>query len=608
MDAKYSYRYPMGMDLKPGSTLHDRLRDAVLERARASHSVMSRRYASWNEIDQTLTSYIPLSELEEIEKEKDSRRPVSIVVPASQAVLETLLTYLVTAFLDDPIFRYAGMGPEDVFGARLLEMVVSNQSRRGKMGVQLHTMFRDSLAYGFGVVTPIWTEKNGPPVAGGTPNLLFEGNELWNIDPYNFLPDPGVAVQDVQRGEFVGWVAKENRMELLGRELYTPSMFNCRYLAHITGISSLGQDSSNREEGGPREDLSVRNRMDVIYQYINLVPKEWEVGKYDRPEKWLFGLAGDEVLICCGPLGLDHNMFPVALCSPDFDGYSVTPMSKVESVYGLQTLINFLYNSHIANVRKAINDMLVVDPQMINLNDLFNQGPGKLLRLRRSAWGRGVKGAVEQLPVTDVTRGHIPDASNITDVMEKVSGAVDSLQGIMRTGGERRSATEFEGTRQSALSRLERAARVSSLQAMVDLAYMIAFQTQQFMSRNTYVKLVGRFEEEMRADFGDVERVLVGPLDLNVAFDVLIPDGTLPTSGSPSIWLQMMQVLGANPELAQGFDMVRMFKHWARLTGAKNVNDFVRRADVQVMENEEVQAEAQAGNIIPMAEAARGLA
>ena len=70
------------------------------------------------------------------------------------------------------------------------------------------------------------------------------------------------------------------------------------------------------------------------------------------------------------PLGLSHGMYPIACIAPDFDGYSVAPLSRLEMLQGLQTTVDWLFNSHIANVRKAINDMLIVDPYMLNMKDL----------------------------------------------------------------------------------------------------------------------------------------------------------------------------------------------------------------------------------------------
>jgi hypothetical protein len=45
----------------------------------------------------------------------------------------------------------------------------------------------------------------------------------------------------------------------------------------------------------------------------------------------------------------------------------------------------------------------------------------------------------------------------------------------------------------------------------------------------------------------------------------------------------------------QQFDMVRVFKHIARLAGAKNVDNF----EVKVKPDQEVMRQVQAGNLIP---------
>lgn len=43
-DVHYEYPYPYGLDLKPGSELHDKLRDAVCRRLAESHSKMQDRH------------------------------------------------------------------------------------------------------------------------------------------------------------------------------------------------------------------------------------------------------------------------------------------------------------------------------------------------------------------------------------------------------------------------------------------------------------------------------------------------------------------------------------------------------------------------------------
>ena len=140
---------------------HQRLLKEVYTRALESSREMSKRYDSWRKVDKTLTAYVKLDETEEHIKSVDNRKPVSIVVPYSYATLETILTYFVTAFLENPIFRYEGSGPEDIVGAILLEKVIEQQTMQFKTALNLHTMFRDSLSYGMGVVTPTWDRKWG---------------------------------------------------------------------------------------------------------------------------------------------------------------------------------------------------------------------------------------------------------------------------------------------------------------------------------------------------------------------------------------------------------------------------------------------------------------
>jgi hypothetical protein len=622
------YKYPLDLDLVPGSELHTRLRTEIMSRAMASHSEMSKRYATWNKIDDTLTAYIPLDTEEENLKDKDSRRPVSIVVPLSYATLDTLLTYVVAAFFDDPIFKYEGVGSEDITGAMLLERVVGVQMRRAKAGIQVHTMFRDAFTYGFGAVAPIWSRHHGfkttkkedgflSSAAGFLSKgftkekervLKFEGNELYNIDPYSFLPDVNVPIQDVQRGEYVGWLRRENRTEILDRERDNGTFFNGKYIKEISGRSVLGIENSRRDKDGVREEGTRRSStgqpVDVIYQYIDLIPAEWGVGRSDYPEKWLFALAGDQVIISAGPTNLDHDMFPVAVCAPDYDGYSATPISKLELVYGMQHLVDFLYNSHVANVRKAINDMFVVDPEMVNLNDLRNPAPGKLIRLRKKAWGRGVQNAVEQLKVLDITAGNIAESGIVGRMMDESTGATDAIKGLPRQGGERVSATEFRDTRGSALSRLEKAARIAGMQSIHDLGYMVGSQTQQFMTKEQYVKIAGRYEDELRATFGVDDRVMVSPYDLLIDYDVEVQDGSLPTSGDPQLWSSIFQITANDPELREVFDIVNIFKHTARLMGGKNIDQFVKKQGInaQVMQDADVEEAARRGDVVPLRE------
>jgi len=648
VDRTFDYEYPQGLDLSPKSDLHRYIVSEVLKRTIVSHRVMNNRFDSWNEIDRCLTTYIDADSSglgsyddEESDLKKDSKtknKPTSIVFPYSYAILETVLTYLVMAFLEEPIFRYEGVSPEDTIGAILMELLVNVHCNKTKVALALHTMFRDSIAYGIGLGAPSWHQHYGGKVVKGQrgfmgrlgqfigqgprkemigDQLLFEGNKLDNIDPYLWLPDPNVPVDRIQEGEFCGWVERTSYVKLLSEELVGPDLFNVRYLQHlIYKKSSLyGEDKSKRTE---KTGMSIREAggrhettdpVDVINMYIDLIPSQWTdgkdkaLGKSDYPQKWLFGVASDCLVVRAKPLGLTHNLYPIVAMAPDSDGYTSTPVSRIEVLHGLQGTLDWLFNSHITNVRKAIHDMIIYDPYLLNAKDMEDPKPGKLVRMRRPAWGRGVENAAMQMKVSDITRENIGDSSWIVQWMQKIGGADDPMMGSLRQGGpERLTKAEFQGTRAGAINRLERIAKVMGLQGMRDLGYMFASHAQQLSSMDNFVKCTGRWQEELIKEYGgNVRRgrIPVSPFDILIDYDVFVRDGSVPGNNFSDGWLQMFAILAEHPELNQKFDIVRIFRHIARNLGAKNISEF-ERMQAKVVPDEEALRGAEAGNLVPI--------
>lgn len=627
----HEYSYPEGLNLHPSSEQHNFILARLIRYGLESSKLASHRYKTWNGIDDKLTGFIATDDEEKRVQAKDKRKPVSIVFPYSYAILETLVSYLVAAFLPEPTFRYEGTGPEDIAGATLLQHVIAQHVARNKIALNLHTLFRDACAYGFGVVSPQWTVRLGTRmrkdtsfVSGldGNPlerrrvrqednAILFEGNSLINIDPYCYLPDPAVPIHDVQRGEFVGWMDRTNYMDLLTLETEDSDLFNVKYLRHLAGKSSsilgLNKQSRFHQRGHHydiRTDRMISDPIDLFHVYVKLIPKQWKLGSSEVPEKWLFTVAGDSIIIQAKPLGLHHNLFPVCVCAPDFDGYSPIAYSRLEILSGMQTTIDWLFNSHIANVRKAVNDVLIVDPTLINMNDLKDPGAGGFVRMRRAGYGKGVKDAVMQLNITDITRQNIGDVAAIIQYMQTIGGTDSPVMGSLRQGGpDRLSAREFQGTAQGAVSRLERVAKIVGIQAMQDIGYMFAYHTQQLMTQPVYLQTVGTWPEKVRSEFGVTEgRVLADPYSILVDYDLKIRDGSVPGGNFSDVWVQLFQIIGSNELLTQRFDIVRIFKHIASNLGAKNVDDFEIQQPSQITTapDDLVAQQVAQGNLSPI--------
>jgi hypothetical protein len=621
---KYGYKYPDNLDIKPGSDLHNHIVKEVMIRAQDSHEHISRRYGNWREIDKALTAYVDPAVLQDEDDKGDKTH--TIVIPTTYMNMETVMTYMVSTFLVPPIFRYHPRNPEATVGARLLELIVQQQMHYSKASVNLHTQWRDSFAYGFGIAAPVWYEetavrratepegffssitsafKKTGDVEKEEEFLVFEGNRLLNMSPYSVFPDPNVAIQDIQDGEFFGWIDRDNYVGMLERDSRQGGdLFNVEYLNEVQDARSqfsITHDSGRTKQQMP--DPTRQKSIDTVYMYINIIPKDWKIGKSKFPQKWLFGVSSDQLVTKAMPVGLHHNKYPITSCSPDFDGYSGSPISRMEIINGMQKATDFVINSHMQNVRKAVNDMIIVDPMSVNMNDLRDPGAGKLIRTRRRAWGKGVDNVAKQLNISDITRNNVQDAMYFMQMMNNASGALDAISGVMKDKGERRSATEVKGARTGALSRLEKSAKMISAQSMQDIGYLCASQTQQLMSESTYLQIVGRHKNDLVRTFGE-EFVNVDPRDINVNFSVEVSDGSMPGGEDADVWTQMYQVLAQNPEVGKNFDMVRIFKHIARQMGAKNVEDFELKPNqapqVQTQDDETVMKEVDKGNLVPL--------
>jgi hypothetical protein len=348
--------------------------------------------------------------------------------------------------------------------------------------------------------------------------------------------------------------------------------------------------------------------VDVSWGYIKLIPAQFNLGREDYPQIWKIAVAADRLIVCAFPMDTDIEEIPVCTISTKNDGHITVPPSALEVEYPIQSAIDWLWNSHVANVRKAVNNMLAVDPYLININDVTDTSAGMVARLRAAAWGRGMmKDAIMQIPITDVTQNNIADIGFLKRMDEEFMGIAPQMKGIQERRGERVSSAEARDTRLSALSRREKDAKLAALQGHYKIGEWLASNTLQFLSGEGYVRIVGKYEEVLRKEYGlELEgpsaKVAFDELDVN--YDVVVRDGTLPGGEYANDWVQLIQLASARPEVFQQLDFVRVWKHVARLLGAKNVEDFMKKAPRTRAENpQQIEQQTQAGNYVPLEEA-----
>jgi len=217
----------------------------------------------------------------------------------------------------------------------------------------------------------------------------------------------------------------------------------------------------------------------------------------------------------------------------------------------------------------------------------------------------GVDRAIKQLQVTDVTSGHMRDTSTISDMIKHTIGASDTIQGIIDRRGERVSSTEASNAYQSAMSKIQKDVMIFDVQIMRELGVIMAHNVQQYLDHDIKLSMVGTWGEILRKEYDVTDDFLIAnPDSIRVDFDIAVNDNySMFKSGTAKDWTDLYGLMIGNPELAQKFDMTKIFLHIARMLGANNAHEFLRQETAtQVMPTEEVNAEAQKGNLRPVEE------
>jgi hypothetical protein len=581
-----------------------------------------KREEKWKESEDIFTAYMPEDEINVLRKsgrKNGQTEYTTISIPYSYAMLLTAHTYYTSVFLGrDPVFQMQGRHGEAQDAETAIESLLDYQLTAGGNTPALFIWLMDIGKYSHGVLGHYWDKEEftlskqveqprsflGMPIPGTSEKVMtsetlvgYEGNRFYNIRPHDFHPDPRVPLVRFQEGEFcavydkVGWT-KIATGAAQGR------YFNLEYLrkegsAPLSDRLAQGYDTNLPGEDLPFYNLSDEHPSSVeLYEFHwNIIPSELGVGTGNRPEKWVFTIANEKIIISAQPLGLVHNRFPFDVIPFEVEGYNVFNRSMLEVLDPLNKTMEWLFNSHFYNVRAALNNMFLVDPSRVNVRDLEAPGPGKMIRLKPAAFGQDVRTLMSQFPVSDVTRGNLGDSEVVGQLAQRITGVSDNVMGSVNAGG-RKTATEVRSSTTFGINRLKTNCEWFSATGFAPLAQKLAMTTQQLYTSERKYKIVGD-----QSSWG--ERYMnIGPADIAGFYDFVPVDGTMPVDrfAQVNLWQQLMGSMSKVPGALQQYDLSKIFAFVAQLGGLKNINRF----RIQVVPDGSMINAVQAGNAVPM--------
>jgi len=611
-------------DLKFGSKRHQFVLDAVMRRYKFSKEKMQTNYDKFKEQDEQFLAYMPEKDQDAVRRNLRSQggepQYTTINIPYSYAVAMTAHTYWTSVFFGrTPTFQFEGTSGQPEQSKFAVEALIDHQVRNAKMVPVGYQWLADVSKYGMGIIGTYWDEMQiivnemvevedtflGQGLGTTTKKQQrkvmesYKGSKSYNVRPTQFFPDPRVPPIKLQEGEFCG-VEAEVGWNHIKKMAANKKFFNIGALSQkraqkATENSDDWGRGTNRpyrpEEGKWLEIMDMEN-VSLIEMYVELSPKDWGLGENTFPEKWVFVVANECVVVAARPLGDAGNEFPFDVLISDVDMYSMFTPSVMERTKPMEDVISWLLNTHFYNVRKTLNDQFIVDPSMVVMKDLIDPEPGGIIRLREEYFGSDVRQAVHQLPVQDVTRAHLHDTEMMGQMISKVTGVSDNIMGMLGTGG-RKTATEVRSSTTFGVNRLKTSAEWYSATGFSDWAKRMLRYSQQYYDGDEMLRVVGD-----TARFSGLQHLKVTPQEIQGAFDFVPVDGTLPVDrfAQVSMWANLFGQARNIPQVASTYDMGRIFGWVAQLGGIRNIEQF----RIQVQPDDQIQNQAQAGNIVPM--------
>ena len=588
--------------------------DYVKSMVDMSYNKIKSRYSYWKEADRAHDVYVPSETTNFREK---------AVIADTRAIADTVLTYLMAALGGrNPMFQLEGLNRQSRDASLILERVLHQQMRRTAGEARLAQMLLDSIRYGYAPTKIVWDSTNNQ-------------NRIVNFDPRRCFHDPRVQWGDRENMQYVVFTDFLSYNALAFSDQY-PKLKEFPELRHRIAPPKTGWAAhrwhQEKGKGLAIDPASPNNRSADGHAYFQIgdariVDEAWvrisgyEIGIPQLENVWLLIAILDEDVVLRFQLNPYGKQFPVVIGGIYQDAHKTYGQSLYDILMPMHDIATYLLRSRIDNITAALNNLIFVDPTQVSVPDLIDRNPwGVVLTLPGTKPGDGV--FIAEVP--DVTRGHFNDIAAMSELKQRVSAASDAQQGVPTP--DVRTATEIQRLTQLGSQRLGVIARTMSATTVRPLVRMMVGNIQDSLSMSGSVQL-----DEYNTPAQLAPKAQDGYLDfdsdaLKGEIDYLVIDGTLPLepTRSAETWMNMLQIMNQTG-LVMEYKAGMIAEEAIRAMGITDLDRFRVSAEemqqqgpsasqqLAVMEKmrgasvqpqEQVEAEVQKGNLVPMGEAA----
>jgi hypothetical protein len=649
---------PLHVKLRYGTELHTKILDRLNARRKLSEDHIKTRYDAWDQVDEHVRCYI---DLDRKRKRADGTTDAdkyempfqyAVVVPFSYTVMTTRQTGMMSILTNrQPVIQLEARGDEDVRSVRGLETMIGDYDWRATRGfLTFYALCQDVDKYGLGAIYDTFEEEQGwmqvrnpiaqnPMVAAllkllGMPAAPFidkfgvvkEYNSWSSADPYNLWPDPRVPLSCIKQMEFIGHTVNRSYLHFLAKTLKKGGpYFNIDQINTALGTKADDGERRNqtrsRNRNNPTKFTLDSNEDDDKGFYmtdlmqVKLIPRQWKLAPEEDPQIWQFAWLNEKLIVQANPQPFRHGQFSYSIAESNFDPHTLFNPGIIENLDGMQRIGNWMYNSHLENLIRYINNASIYGPSYIEEDDILSPGPAGHKRLTAAgealvARGYSISQFYQQEQVADLTRGHLQELEVVFDMIQRMAAINDPSMG--QPTQSKRTLGEIQRLVTSQQQRIGLTTKVIDEMAILPLVERAIANRQQFTTTERYYRIVGEYAKQL-----ENPQMWLGRNDIMGNYDYVGNTGTLPPEPErfAEVWTQIMIAMGKIPQLfdprfnnGKVLNPARVFDETVRTTGIKGFDRFYELMPippVRTLPDGQVQQEAKAGNLVPVEQGIR---
>lgn len=533
----------------------------------------------------------------------DKTKFQNITVPVVLPQVEAAVTYQSSVFLTGtPIFGVVS-NPQFIDQALQLETIIEEQSIRGGWVRELMMFFRDGFKYNLSAIECSWedqvtaaleTDLAFSPTEAKPKQVIWSGNKVKRLDPYNLIFDTRVSPAEMHRkGEFVGYTELMSRIALKAYIASLPDkMVDNIVPAFESSFSGMGNQSYYIPDINPSATINktrygsfnwsawagmtdqtgkinYKDCYEVTTLYGRILPSDFglKVPAANTPQVWKFVIVNGSVLLYAERQTNAHGYLPILFGQPFEDGLGYQTKSLAENALGFQDITSALWNSVIAARRRAISDRGVYDPSRIASEHINSDNPAAKIPVRPSAYGKPVGDAYYPIPFRDDQSSlMMQETDQILRMADKVSGQNPAKQGQFVKGNKTRQ--EFDTIMGNANGRDQMIAMSYEAQVFSPLKEMLKLNILQYQGGTS---LYNRETQQV---------VEIDPVQLRKAVvEFKVSDGLTPSDkliGSDTLQVAL-QMIGTSQQIGQAYNIGPMFSYFMKTQGAR-ITEFEKSA------------------------------